>query len=93
MQFPEFIDFTEQVVNEFRAIHDTAKERTAWGTGLTVAVLNHWGALRTWQTHMVAHALPNKQIVTYLGVIEALAGVPVEVAPVGGCRRCPDWCW
>lgn len=79
VQFPEFIDFTEQVVNEFRTIHDTAKERTAWGTGLRVAVLNHWGALRTWQTHMVAHALPYKQIVAYLGVIEALAGMPVEV--------------
>lgn len=39
-------------------------------------MLNHWGKLRTWQNHMVAHALPYKQIVTYLGVIESLAAMP-----------------
>ena len=79
IKFPEFIDFTEQVVTEFRTIHDVAQGRTAWSTGIKVAVLNHWGKLRTWQNHMVAHALPYKQIVTYLGVIESLAAMPVEV--------------
>lgn len=79
LKFPEFIDFTENVVNEFRRIHDVTDTKQSWSTGIKVAVLNHWGALRTWQTHMVAHALPYKQIVTYLGVIESLAGMPVDV--------------
>lgn len=79
IKFPEFIDFTEQVVNEFRSIHDVAQGHPAWTTGIKVAVLNHWGKLRTWQNFMVAHALPYKQIVTYLGVLEALAAMPVEV--------------
>lgn len=79
LQFPEFIDFTESVVNEFRQIHESSESHTSWSSGVKVAVLNHWGSLRTWQTHMVAHALPYKQIVTYLGVVESLAGMPVDV--------------
>ncbi|MDE1549657.1 lacto-N-biose phosphorylase central domain-containing protein [Jeotgalibaca caeni] len=46
---------------------------------LKVAVLNAWGSLRTWQSHVVAHALPYKQIDSYLGIFEALSGMPVEV--------------
>lgn len=79
LKFPEFIDFTECVVGDFRAIHDAAEGGEQWSTGITVGVLNSWGSLRTWQTHMVAHALPYKQIVTYLGALEALAGMPVDV--------------
>ncbi|WP_313278772.1 1,3-beta-galactosyl-N-acetylhexosamine phosphorylase [Timonella senegalensis] len=79
LKFPEFIDFTEYVVGDFRAIHDAAEGGEQWSTGITVGVLNSWGSLRTWQTHMVAHALPYKQIVTYLGALEALAGMPVDV--------------
>ncbi|MGR5914234.1 lacto-N-biose phosphorylase central domain-containing protein [Bacillus pacificus] len=35
--------------------------------------------MRTWQTHMVAHALWYKQIYSYLGVLESLSGAAVEV--------------
>ncbi|MDO5727931.1 MAG: lacto-N-biose phosphorylase central domain-containing protein, partial [Bowdeniella nasicola] len=44
-----------------------------------VGIINAWGALRTWQTHMVAHAKWYKHIYSYLGVIEALAGLPFNV--------------
>ena len=79
LQFPDFIAQTEAVVEEFRSIHERSNGRPAWSTGVRVGVLNHWGRLRSWQTHMVAHALPYKQIVTYLGVLESLAGLPVDV--------------
>lgn len=79
VQFPEFLDYAEQVANEFRSIHDRPAGAAVWTAPLRVAVLNHWGKLRTWQTHMVAHALEYKQIVTYLGALEALAGLPVDV--------------
>lgn len=49
-------------------------------SGLKVAILNSWGKLRTWQTHMVAHALWYKQIYSYLGVLESLSGAAVEVS-------------
>lgn len=78
-KFPEFVDYIESVCNEFREIYDTINGNKPY-CGLKVAVLNCWGKLRTWQTHMVAHALWYKQIYTYLGVIEALSGMSVDVS-------------
>ncbi|QWH41966.1 1,3-beta-galactosyl-N-acetylhexosamine phosphorylase [Bacillus mycoides] len=77
-QFPEFISYIEKVTEEFREIHDTIKGVKPY-SGLKVAILNSWGKLRTWQTHMVAHALWYKQIYSYLGVLESLSGAAVEV--------------
>ena len=44
-----------------------------------VGILNAWGKLRSWQTHMVAHALYYQQIYSYFGILEALSGMAVEV--------------
>ena len=41
--------------------------------------MNCWGALRSWQTHMVAHALHYRQAYSYLGVLESLSGLPLQV--------------
>ncbi|MED0936755.1 1,3-beta-galactosyl-N-acetylhexosamine phosphorylase [Bacillus mobilis] len=78
-QFPEFISYIEKVTEEFREIHDTIKGVQPY-SGLKVTILNSWGKLRTWQTHMVAHALWYKQIYSYLGVLESLSGAAVEVS-------------
>lgn len=77
--FPDFVDEMESVVTEFRELHARAAGESPWTAPVTVAILNHWGALRSWQTHMVAHALWYREIYTYLGVLESLAGLPVEV--------------
>ncbi|UUX33813.1 1,3-beta-galactosyl-N-acetylhexosamine phosphorylase [Fundicoccus culcitae] len=77
-KFPKFVDYIEQVTDEFRTIYDVVKGSKPY-TGLKVAVLNAWGKLRSWQTHMVAHALPYKQIYSYLGTLEILSGAAVEV--------------
>lgn len=45
----------------------------------TVAVLNAWGALRSWQTHMVSHAQWYRQTYSHIGVLESLAGLPFNV--------------
>lgn len=79
LQFPEFIDQVEKITAEFRALHDLSAGELPANARPVVAVLNSWGKLRTWQTNMVAHALWYKQIYSYLGVIEALAGLPLEV--------------
>ena len=78
-QFPNFVDYIEKVTDEFREIYDNIKGKKPY-TGLKVAVLNSWGTLRSWQTHMVAHALWYKQIYSYLGILEALSGDSVEVS-------------
>ncbi|MEG2936055.1 MAG: 1,3-beta-galactosyl-N-acetylhexosamine phosphorylase, partial [Clostridium sp.] len=77
-KFPKFVDYIEGVCNEFRDIYDNIAGSKPY-CGLKVAVLNCWGKLRSWQTHMVAHALWYKQIYTYLGVIESLSGMSVDV--------------
>lgn len=77
-KFPKFVSYIEEVADEFRDIYAIVKDTKPY-VGLKVGILNAWGALRTWQTHMVAHALHYKQIYSYLGILEALSGAAVEV--------------
>lgn len=77
-KFPKFVDYIEKVTDEFREIYDIVKGTKPY-TGLKVAMLNAWGKLRTWQSHMVAHELPYKQIYSYLGIMESLSGAAVDV--------------
>lgn len=77
-KFPKFVDYIEQVTDEFRLIYDNIDGGKPY-TGLKVAILNSWGKLRSWQTYMVAHALWYKQIYSYFGMLESLSGASVEV--------------
>ena len=80
VEFPEFMARIKQIADEFRAIHDRSGGERPLNAPVRVAVVSAWGRLRTWQTHMVAHALWYKQAYSWLGVIEALAGLPFPVA-------------
>lgn len=77
-QFPKFVDYIEKVCDEFRDIYDKIHNVTPY-TGLSVAILNSWGALRSWHPYMVAHGLWCKQIYSYHGMLESLSGASVEV--------------
>lgn len=78
-KFPDFIEYVEKVCNEFREIYTTINKTKPYSAPFKVAILNCWGKVRSWQTHMVAHALWYKQIYSYIGVLEALSGMPVDV--------------
>ena len=78
LEFPEFIDYVENVCNEFRELYENIKGTTPYCVK-TVAVLNSWGKMRAWGCHMVHHALYQKQNYSYAGVIEALSGAPFDV--------------
>lgn len=78
LQFPDFIDYVEDVCNEFRTLYENIKGTTPYCVK-TVAVLNSWGKMRAWGNHMVHHALYQKQNYSYAGVIEALSGAPFDV--------------
>ncbi|GAB6168895.1 1,3-beta-galactosyl-N-acetylhexosamine phosphorylase [Clostridium carnis] len=78
-KFPDFVEYIESVCNEFREIYNNIDGNKPY-CGLKVAILNCWGKLRSWQTHMVAHALWYKQIYTYIGIIESLSGMSVDVS-------------
>ena len=77
-KFPKFVDYIEQVTDEFREIYDNIAGSRPY-CGLKVAVLNCWGKLRSWQSFMVAHALWYKQTYSYFGMLEALSGMSVDV--------------
>jgi len=77
-QFPDFIEYVEQVCEEFRELYDSIAGSTPYCVR-TVAVLNCWGKMRSWGCHMVHHALYQKQNYSYAGVIEALSGAPFDV--------------
>lgn len=78
-EFPDFVDKVEEICEEFRTIYDRIGGTKPYTPTFKVAVLNSWGKLRSWQTAMVAHALWYKKIYSYVGVIEALSGLPVDV--------------
>ena len=78
LQFPEFLDYVEQVCNEFRTLYANVKGTTPYCVK-KVAVLNCWGKMRAWGGHMVHHALYQKQNYSYAGIIESLSGAPFDV--------------
>ena len=78
LQFPEFLDYVEQVCNEFRTLYANVKGTTPYCVK-KVAVLNCWGKMRAWGCHMVHHELNQKQNYSYAGIIESLSGAPFDV--------------
>ncbi len=78
-RFPDFIEHVTDIAGQFRAIHKETNGTKAHTAPFKVAVLNAWGSLRSWQTHQVAHSLWNQRCYSYLGVMEALAGLPFDV--------------
>lgn len=79
LKFPDFVDRVEQITDEFREIHDHSNGTPSYVAPFKVAILNSWGKLRSWMSHHVAHALWYKQCYSYVGVLESLSGMPVEV--------------
>lgn len=77
-KFPKFVDTVTGIADEFRDMHERTGGQRAEGE-LTVALLNSWGAMRSWMAFTVAHALPNKQTTSYYGILEALSGMRVNV--------------
>lgn len=78
-KFPAFVDYIEQVTDEFRLLYDNIAGSRPY-SGLKVAILNSWGKLRSWQAYMVAHALWYKQTYSYFGILESLSGASVDVS-------------
>ncbi len=77
-KFPKFVKRAGEICDEFRTITETAGSAKPY-CGLTVAILNAWGSLRSWQSHMVAHELWYQQIYSYQGILESLSGLAVNV--------------
>lgn len=77
-KFPKFVDRATQICDEFRSIYEASSESKPYAK-VTVAILNAWGKLRSWMSHMVAHELWYQQIYSYQGILESLSGLPVNI--------------
>lgn len=78
-EWPGFIDQISHVVDEFRQIHAHMQGSKSYTAPFKVAVLNSWGNLRRWMANQVHHALWYREIYSYVGVLEALSGMPLDV--------------
>lgn len=78
-EWPGFIDQIQKVVGEFRQIHENMQGTKAYTAPFKVAILNCWGNLRRWMANQVHHALWYREIYSYVGVIECLSGMPIDV--------------
>ena len=78
-RFPDFINRVAEICDEFREIYDKIGGTKPYAPKFKVAILNCWGKTRRWQTTMVAHAKTYKQNYPYIGIVEALCGMPFDV--------------
>ena len=74
-KFPEFIEYTTQLCDEFRELHDMTKQSQSLKYPFKVAILNCWGKLRSWIDDEL-----NSWTKPYSGgVLECLAGMSLDV--------------
>ena len=78
-EWPGFIEQIQKVVGEFRQIHENMQGTKAYTAPFKVGILNCWGNLRRWMANQVHHALWYREIYSYVGVIECLSGMPIDV--------------
>lgn len=78
-EWPGFIQQIQKVVGEFREIHQNMAGGRSYMAPFKVAVLNCWGSIRKWMGNQVHHALWYREIYSYVGVIECLSGMPIDV--------------
>lgn len=78
-KLPGFCDQVTSVCDEFRKIYDAVSSGEPYNV-LNVAVISYWGKEKSWMTNMISQDLPYPKTAGYIGVIESLSGLPVEVS-------------
>ncbi len=79
VNWPGFIETITKVIDEFREIHEYSKGSKSYTAPFKVAILNQWGSIRRWMSNQVHHAIWYREIYSYVGVIECLSGMPIDV--------------
>ena len=74
--FPDFVDYIEELANEFRTLKNLHNDDKPYTVPGKVAVLTCWGKLRSWICSGHMHEQPHLDL---NHVNEALAGLPVDV--------------
>ena len=74
--YPDYVDYMEELLDEFRQIKALQKDDKAYTLPINVAVLHSWGKLRSWSLSGHFH---ETYMHTLIHVNEALSGLPVNV--------------
>ena len=77
--WPGFIDEIQNVVCEFRQIHENMQGTKSYVAPFKVAILNCWGGLRKWMSNQVHHSIYHRETYSAEGVLECLSGMPFDV--------------
>ncbi|MCP4641095.1 MAG: 1,3-beta-galactosyl-N-acetylhexosamine phosphorylase [bacterium] len=83
-KFPKFVDHVEDLCNEFRTLMEKSQRTESYRAPIKVAVLNAWGAIRSWLNNFGREQKffvkrPDVVAVAGSNLLECLAGLPVEV--------------
>lgn len=81
-KFPRFCDAVKDLCDEFRTIYGIVDNRKPY-SALKVAVLSYYGREKSWMTYMSCQDAPYQRSAPYLGVLEALAGLPADIDFIG----------
>ncbi|MEJ6952204.1 1,3-beta-galactosyl-N-acetylhexosamine phosphorylase [Natronospora cellulosivora (SeqCode)] len=74
--FPDFVDYVEELTEEFRFLKELHNDDKAYTAPYKVAILTAWGSLRSWICSGHMHEHPELEL---NHIIEALSGLPVDV--------------
>ena len=77
--WPGFIEEIQNVVTQFREIHENMQGTASYVAPFKVAILNCWGSQRRWMSNQVHHAIWHRETYSAEGVLECLSGMPFEV--------------
>ena len=75
---PVFCEEIAKLCDEFRLIYDTVNNKLPY-CSLRVAVLSYWGKEKSWMMHNICQDAPYQKTMPYIGVLEAIVGLPLEV--------------
>lgn len=78
-KFPDFLEAMEHLADEYREMMTVLSREHAMAKA-KVGVLNAWGKIRSWMPWIVSHGLWSKRSYSYMGILEALAGMDVDVS-------------
>ena len=73
--WPGFIDEIQNVVGEFRQIHENMQGTKSYVAPFKVAILNCWGGLRKWMSNQVHHSIYHRETYSAEGVLDVAVGV------------------
>lgn len=78
-KFKDFTDYIVSLADEYREIYEKISDKNSYKSA-HVAILNSWGELRRWGSHIVAHGKKFKLAYSYMGLMEALSGMDVKIS-------------